>query len=236
MSENGSRGNQWWEFYIIRYSMGTIVGAVIVYKLFNNNPELRDLLLLPRDNKLEYFHFILLAFYGLTYSYIASAPFLVLHASRFAFSYSDEDRLFKPQWYAYTLIIISLLLGLAFMFPNLIDMFRAIIVLLFLAILVPQWILIFYSVKKIDDNFKFYTDLSQKRENSKTDFRESYKHLREHGNSFGILFFEIVLGVILIAIGSEKLAYFLGFMFVWILPAIYVWFVGTGLENRFARK
>lgn len=236
MIENESREHKWWEFYIIRYSMGTIVGAVIVYKLFKTNPAFSDLLLFPSDNKLEYYHFILLAFYGLTYSYIASAPFLVLHASRFAFSYSGEDRLFKPQWYFYTLIIISILLGLAFICPNLIIMFKVIVVLLSLALLLPQWILIFYSVKKIDDNFDFYTKLSEKRESNKTDIRESYKHLREHGNSFGILFFEIVLGVILISIGSENIAYFLGFMFVWILPAVYVWFVGTGLENRFAKK
>ena len=47
------KDNLWWEFYIIRYSMGTIVGAVIVYALLKSNPELSQFLLLPKDNKLE---------------------------------------------------------------------------------------------------------------------------------------------------------------------------------------
>lgn len=234
MDPSEPKGDKWWEFYLIRYSMGTIVGAVIVYALFKADPILSSFLLLPEDNKLEYFHYIYLAFYGLTYSYIASAPILVFHASRFAFSYAGEDRLFKPQWYAYTLIILSVSLTSLYILQFL-DLFKIIVVLLTVAILLPQWVLVFCSVKKIEDNFNFYTMLSAKRLADKTDIRESYKHLREHGNSFSILFFEIVLGVITKSIGFENRFYSIGFMFIWILPAVYVWFVGTGLENRFAK-
>lgn len=230
-----SNENRWWEFYIIRYSMGTVIGAIIVYSLLKSSSH-SDLLLLPAIDKLKYYHFIFLAFYGLTYSYIASAPILVFHASRFAFSYSGENRIFKIRWYAYALSFFSVLILISFMFPNIMQYDYIFVLLLAVFVILPQWILIIYSGLKINDNYKFYVDLSERRRSSKTDFRESYKHLREHGNSFSILFFEIVLGISLYYIGVKNISLFLGFLILWILPAVYVWFIGTGLENRFANN
>lgn len=28
---SGRTGNRWWEFYFIRYAMGTVIGGVIIY-------------------------------------------------------------------------------------------------------------------------------------------------------------------------------------------------------------
>ncbi len=181
--------------------MGTMVGSVIVYALLKSNADLSQFLLLPKDNKLEYFHFIFLAFYGLTYCYISSAPILVWHASRFSFSFGSTKNILNPVWYMLALTLLSGYLVLSFVAPSIVFSQKVSLILLFLIVIVPQWGLIFLTVIKADDNYKFYKKLSAKRESDKTDIRESYKHLREHGNSFGILFLEIIMGIALALIG-----------------------------------
>ena len=164
MADNTITDNKWWEFYIIRYSMGTMIGAVIVYAMLKSRPELAQFLLLPPDNKLEYFHFIFLALFGLTYCYIASAPILVLHASRFALVYDHKCHAFKPLWFMAIFFMVSAFILISFIFPNTImTLAKPLVVALALLILVPQWILVFYSVSRADDNFAFYRKLSSKR-------------------------------------------------------------------------
>src|SRR5271157_846880 len=64
---------RWWEYYFVRYAMGTIVGGIVCYVLCSSTP-----ILSPLVTHLEY-----LAAFGLVYCYIASAPILVFHAGRF---------------------------------------------------------------------------------------------------------------------------------------------------------
>lgn len=219
--------------------MSTVVGSIIVYTiLVKIYPDLGYLLLLPKDNKLEYYHFIFLALYGLTFSYIASAPILVFHASRFSFKYSDGKGLPITKWFACALIMMTAFLIFAYIFSSYIifSYLKILIIVLILAILIPQWVLILNAMIKINKNFDFYSQLSSRRVTEKRDIIESYKHLREHGNSFSILFYEIVLGSLMVIIGHDNINYALVFIFLWILPAVFVWFIGTGLENRFSQS
>ena len=63
-----------------------MVGAFIVYAIFSNSSYLNGYLKLPADNKdFNGAHLALLATYGLAFSYISSAPILVMHACRFRF-------------------------------------------------------------------------------------------------------------------------------------------------------
>ena len=46
MEQNGEkRSGHWWEYYAVRYALGTIVGAMIVWRLCQADPVLRPLLL-----------------------------------------------------------------------------------------------------------------------------------------------------------------------------------------------
>ncbi len=87
MSESGkkedSSSQRWWEFYGIRYGMGTVIGGIILFVLFKSNALLKPLLFVTADGKLEGPQLTLLAAYGLVFCYISSAPILVFHAGRF---------------------------------------------------------------------------------------------------------------------------------------------------------
>jgi len=75
--------SHWWEFYAVRYGMGSVVGAVIFFFLCNTNPALKPMLFGAEGGKIDGTILTLLAGYGLTYCYIASAPILVFHVGRF---------------------------------------------------------------------------------------------------------------------------------------------------------
>jgi hypothetical protein len=70
--------------------------------------------------------------------------------------------------------------------------------------------------------------------------------MREHGNSFFIVFLEIMLGVVLFEAstltfknptGADPVvgvvAIYLGVLVAWILPAVFVWLISTFFERRF---
>jgi hypothetical protein len=57
---------------------------------------------------------------------------------------------------------------------------------------------------------------------------ESYRHLREHGNAFFIVFLELLLGTALFYSPFPWVA----LLALWIFPAAGVWLFGTLLENR----
>lgn len=81
---------------------------------------------------------------------------------------------------------------------------------------------------------EYYEKLSKARASDKADrqeYKESYRHLREHGNAFFILVFEGVLGVVLV--GLPNAAFALICLLIWIVPSAFVWLHGTLLEARY---
>lgn len=85
-SKNDSR---WWEFYFVRYFVGTALGAIIILFLaasdsptFSNHGALAEVLKSFKPDKFESGYLWLLAIVGLAYCYLASSPVLVLHATR----------------------------------------------------------------------------------------------------------------------------------------------------------
>jgi hypothetical protein len=112
----------------------------------------------------------------------------------------------------------------------------------------PQYLAIFFTLFRTKELLQFYRKLAGKREAAKGGLVESYKHLREHGNSFSIVVLEIVLAIILFtagnfeatvggAVAATKDTYvmpYIGIILVWILPAALVWLVGTLFEREFS--
>ena len=80
---------RWWEFYALRYALGTVKGVFILLYLFIHTDiatrfGLEKLaFLIPKDPKdLSFTHLVILGVCGLAYCYLSSAPMLVFHALR----------------------------------------------------------------------------------------------------------------------------------------------------------
>jgi hypothetical protein len=247
-STKSSGSFRWWEFYGVRYAMGTIVGSIVFYVLASGNA-----LLKPLATDIKY-----LVSFGLVYCYIASAPILVFHAGRFLLKERHRGLGFLS---AAAVGLVAGILGWLFI-PR--DHIAAPIFWLFLlafAIAAFIWCLeglvVCGALRQSDKLWTFYEKLSDHRANAdKGEIIDSYRHLREHGNSFFIVSLEIILGTILIGISaaaglfdapatpealksmssptldSRFVAPILAIV-LWILPAVLVWFIATELERRF---
>ncbi|WP_445145255.1 hypothetical protein [Dyella sp. Tek66A03] len=255
--EEPQAGSRWWEFYLVRYATGTVVGALIVYFLFQKAPVLQPLLPLPKDAaSLKSAHVLLLGAYGLTFCYIASAPMLVLHAVRYSIDVTNH----RPLWKRPLIFLTGLaaILGGAYALTKYLPSTDADSTFvsfgsaaLFGGIIAGQLWLVIKTLVKSDELYAFYKRLAGRRasakERGKGDIIESYRHLREHGNSFSIVFLELTLGAILYSFGTPdvgisrllgpspgSIKMYIFALFLWMLPAAMVWLIATAFERRFA--
>lgn len=223
--------NRWWEFYFIRYFVGTVVGGVIIYYLNVSKKSPFHQLISPSITKTSDLHageVWFLGALGLTYCYIASAPIFSLHVARLGFV--ERDWL---DWRSCALVCVILtLIIMTFGYytasiPNAVAA-----ALLCICISIEVWAFVF-AIAKGDDVYKYYCALACLRTKESAPIREyveSYRHLREHGNAYLILIFEFALGVLVWYLPNAYWAIALGV--VWILPAALFWFVGHRLECK----
>ena len=240
---------RWWEFYAVRYGMGTVVGAVVFFFLCFTNPALKPLLFGADTWKIDGTQLALFGAYGLAFCYIASAPVLVFHAGRF---------LLQPKLDGHS-ASFRLVVGLC---PPLVlasiaadhsggadlaaKVFYAAAAFVFSLIVWLQLIVVVYSLWKSGDLYDFYVRLDKRRLRAEGSIVESYRHLREHGNSFFIVFLEILLALVLFAAGNyefvatgkemPRATYVVPYviiLLVWTFPAVLVWLIGTVIERRF---
>ncbi|WP_148043974.1 hypothetical protein [Massilia aurea] len=233
---NAQLSGGWWETYVIRYFVGTIAGSAILLFLNNDQNSALSGLLLPGIKNLASLDVglvLVVAAVGLSYCYIASAPSLVLHASRAAFLGSNSRKLRKA-WYA-SIVFVLIVLFWGMFFTNFPDKTVVSMSLLFLFLAVQVIPLTAALLNRGQISHDFYVTLTAKRANedmANKEYLQSYRHLREHGNAFFILFFEGILGVILYGLPNTDFA--LICLIVWITPAALVWAHGTVLEARYA--
>ncbi len=243
---------KWWEFYAVRYAMGTVVGALTVFLLCTHTPGLSPLLLIEPGKSFAAEHILLLGAYGLTYCYIASAPILVFHSSRFMLTWSGREHISRSKIVAIfgtPLLGAALLHALVWSDNGLAFLVSFSATYLLLLAFLSQIYVAYRALLQSEKLFDFYRKLANKRAKEKTDIVDSYRHLREHGNSFAIVFLEVVLGVILFSIGDAQtsLSKFFGsnsgaaFGYIsatlfWMTPAVFVWLIGTAFERRFAEE
>lgn len=231
MAEKKESSNKWWEFYFVRYFVGTVVGGTILVYLNSAPGALKQFLPGVGDaSSLDATKFSLLAALGLTYCYVASAPVLVFHGTRGAVAGRFKGLFF--------LVLAILLIGGAALagWMSHAGSGDMAFVALFAVLLVAQGLLILLSVARQGQRTHvFYEKLIAAR-SAETEYSrqyvESYRHLREHGNAFFILVFEFVLALFLVHAPSREFA--LLAVFLWIAPAALVWSVGTILEERFS--
>ncbi|HHF3126272.1 hypothetical protein V3H46_24690 [Vibrio parahaemolyticus] len=233
------KGGNWWEFYFIRYFIGSVFGAFIILaimfhpgsgmnEVFLNSLTIKDVTLKDISSSI----LIGLLFLGTAFCYVASAPVLVAHTLRYRFTYSWSTNGVMKRW----LIIFSLFAGFSYALWHLLSfsLLRGVLTVPALFFVFIQLVMLVSCVKPSNrDIFGFYKKLAKDRANQdidKQEYTESYRHLREHGNAFLILICESALGMALFACNS--LNDMIIVLFIWLLPVMPIWFVATYLESR----
>lgn len=240
---NEKNDSRWWEFYGVRYAQGTVVGAMIVFFLFSQNQTLKKILFIPADPKdFGISHLILLAVYGLAYCYIASAPILIMHAGRGLLFKSTTNPNPLHGWGSRLLGVIipsALVVYVHLMTSNPINAIKISTLFLFTMLISLQFqIILLVFTKSWGKTINYYLIIIKKRKKH-TVYAESYKHLREHGNSFLIVFFQFLLALPIFIFVSQPdtqnndaLINLFSIILFWVSPAATIWFLGNKFENH----
>ena len=232
--------NKWWEYYAVRYFVGTVVGALFVAFL-NTEPGslFEDRLAILGDSKEATFLGVgLVAALGFAFCYIASSPVLTLHATRAHLRLSTIKA--SPYASAIALLLpaaLSILLLWQFLPPIAAATSG-------LVIGVESGLVLLAAFTKFAVVENFYRDLATARSKGMPEkdkpptpgieYITSYRHLREHGNAFLIVLLEGLLAYTLFHSPSRSCAMMI--VALWLLPAAAVWLLGTVLESRLVSK
>jgi hypothetical protein len=262
-TESGT--TRWWEYYLPRYLMPSVAGVVIVNWLCSYGGDgLRSLLSLPLGGKsLDTASLILLLLYGNLFCYIASYPVLVFHATRVMDSSDGKWPVYVlADGYVISVVLIVCVVFLRYVPPECRYWPAFTAALIVAAVqLIRLWIVFShrFTVQGHEDPVSsayFYayvlahrrTVLAEKPENEtknkewRKEFIETYRHLREHGNSAFIFLLELVLAALVYCVitkpgqSSTHQMGAIGVLFaIWALPSIFVHLLAQHLERRFSR-
>lgn len=241
-----SNNSRWWDFYLVRYMIGTIIGSIILYLLLYKFQEsnllgigisknLKELIQLKSSAAL-----IILITGGLAICYISSSPILILHATRLWFirKTKKEPEGDKnsgnsiPLSTGISFFVLGVLLASAIYYFYHISPITGTISLI---ILCPFSLFLFFWLSEHNRDiqgkmkYQYFSIVKAREENPIKEYSESYKHLREHGNAFFIVLFEILLGLSLFQV--KKPYEVIAVLAVWIIPPTLIWFFGNYLEG-----
>lgn len=185
---------------------------------------------------------ILWAAVGLTFCYISSVPMLTIHTARVCLN--------RAWWCPKRLITLGFVLVLSslavyFLVSRWIGLNesgqKTALVALSLLVLF-QAFLILSIVTSPSETARFYDKLEVERP-IHPELVESYRHMREHGNSVLIVLGELFLTFCLWEIHpssnppeSSVLVYFGLVLALWLMPSSLVWMVGTQLERHLTKR
>ena len=258
--------NRWWENYLVRYFLPSIAGVLLLSLVKSIAPTdftvAFPLLETPQGQALSSASLVLWLLFGTLYCYIASYPVLVFHATRpidFKRTSLNSDVyssgfvnpifwsaiFFGANWYIFTSENTEVsLLG-----HNL-NTF----IITTAAFSIFQTLRISNAYKKTCElrnskHFYYYAytlKLSVRRSNAqKEDYKyqhptkevvESYKHLREHGNTAITLFIQLAMfPIILNVLSNKSFALSSTILFLWITPPSLVYFTSQMFEFKFSK-
>lgn len=227
---------RWWEYYALRYFVGTVAGALaVVFLTRSSGSPLHTFGFTSVDdlNKLGMKDVTVIGALGFAYCYIASAPMLLLHATRAQLGLNPLRCKWR-RWVVTAIVIAVVQLGGLWYFSVRWWSVQSLVGLVFLIILGVQVAMIVEAhLNRFKDIGSFYSDLvARARVGTDTvaGYVESYRHLREHGNAIAILVLEFALALILGSTGRPIFAAVV--VFIWMLPSTYSWFIGSLLESR----
>lgn len=225
--------SKWVDRYLLRYGPATVFGAFFLAYLYHNRRQFG----LPIDLRLDRLELAsIFVVGGFLFAYLASAPVLVFHFSRCLFLPR------KRYWFIWCGSSVFTLLGALALFWWLTAMGVEGAVAVFGAIALVLWllavILAYASIIRRAEICSFYVSLARMRKNRDPGLVESYRTLREHGNAFYVIFWEIVLALVILAMlrvyaVAEVKDFAVLLLFVvlsWIAPAAMAWLVAGNLE------
>jgi len=235
--------SRWWEYYAVRYAMGVGFGTPLAGLLWHHYHGFFEPALQIPTPFASPLAAVLWAAIGLTFCYVSSVPMLTIHTSRVCL---------RLEWWGRGRLIA---LGSVLVLSSLLVYFfvskwigcydsgqRAALELLSLLVLF-QAFLILSVLASSGDTVRFYDKLEVERL-AHPNFVESYRHMREHGNSVLIVLGELFLTFCLWEIhpddttrpgDSMVLVYFGLTIAFWLIPSGLVWMVGTLLERHLAK-
>lgn len=221
--------NRWWETYLVRYVTGSVVGAGIVYGISRVIwPEM------PMWYQMNSATLLTLGFAGFAYCYIASAPITFLHAMRVKTKKAIEIRRWLPSVLIIAIFAVIVVIATKDMLPDGTHIF------LFLGVCTFFWIFLGYYPVRHTGWEKAYDGIISARIATLQDSKEyvdSYRHLREHGNSFYIVFLEFILaGIIYFFALDEQWLLIALTVFFWVTPGVICWQLGNNLERFMVQK
>lgn len=243
-------GSRFWEFYLVRYLAGTIFGVLMLYYLsINYSTEIVQSFFSAKapDVVKEYF-------YGLFYHTDYDLKFSNNNLNQVISEYIRSDDSISVQKDSLSVLTAIILAVLGFLYMYISSMF--VLVMHTLRIFLYRWLAdgskqhgIYSFYLRLSEKRMSYGETSKKYSNkvqsgksynineSETreikdkhvkDYVESYRHLREHGNAFAIIFSEILFGSWLIVT-----SFHIGAIALWIGLGTIAWFAGSYLEFKF---
>ncbi len=230
---NNQSSSRWWEYYLARYLLPSITGVFIVLWLTKDlNYKLKICPIKIYDDNIAYYISLLLC--GFAYCYIASFPALAFHAIRSIFFTRKDSQKIKTLKYPWRLIILTTLISTVLAFFH----YEKCAFMFFLPFITFSAVQIFLLFQGRKPQFNYIKTLSTKRTQSLNDITDSYRHLREHGNTALIFILEIILAIpcnlIIILYKDYSLEYITLLLVIWSLPSVCVYFLGQYFEYRFA--
>jgi hypothetical protein len=242
---------RWWEHYYVRYFVGTAFAIPLLLMISHREPW--KTLLAGIENE-GWLTAGAIAVGGLAFCYIASTPILLLHAMRWGI----PSTAWTYRLVVVLVCVCLIVAGVTFAFLRFEDVngkvsptslvpyvIVVILQLVFLARgklrgapVAPATHSQQDRAQQIEDITSFYRDLARDRAKTSTrpaevqaqrsEYIESYRHLREHGNAVLILVAEAILALALMYAAGPVTAVLI--VIGWVLPATVVWPLATWLE------
>ena len=222
--------HRWWESYLVRYLAGNIFAVlcffyvvwfhsdIVLEKLKLENCQKGELLsavlsfVCAKDKEINAVNLFVVFVFGFLYMYIASIPIFFAHAVRGLF-YKTNNMFFA--FFGLVGFAISFKMGL---FNIIFFLGIVLFALSFCSVNISSYIEnIACKRKQVNNGKSYYSD----------EYITTYKHLREHGNAYGIILMEIIFTYCLI-----EFKFSLWFFIAWICFGFYGWFLGQYLEFK----
>lgn len=260
MADNIS-SNRWCEGYLVRYFVPALFGFFAVRWILYQYPGVVSVTFLNNGNSVSPIDVIDSAFLvaaGFLYCYIASYPILVFHATRvldFERYGEESTKLYlNPYLSSIVLCIIVYLISICYCFDHnrwTICYYLLLLCLVAYAFVQCYRVYLCYKTKNpynISVAYAYTSKLSNERtafvrsdtQDKSSDVSETYRHLREHGNTAFIVLLETTLcPVVYVALGSGEslspIQWLVPIVLIWIVPSVFIHWFAQHLERRFSK-
>lgn len=258
--------HRWWEFYLVRYAIGTVIGALCVYSLIERiggNIKSKVLMIPPITEH----HLNVLAQTCIDAASSACIASLQLHQDLYSLNlpqllllgvygivfcyiasapglvvHAVRRQIRNSLKNKMTIFILCIFISLfiSILIINLFIDSQSITILtigLGIVLIFAQLYLLTKEYLDSRNAFYFYARLHYSRTRQKIS-PESYRHLREHGNAFFIVILEILF--LSASLSVFKLfgnhPFWPALLILWILPGAFVYFLGHRIEAEMIER